>query len=107
MNEADQTATKLWEQLGGQQGTGMPLAQWVNNEVVKAKTSGTYKQGMSFQQLYDLNRKEVVAETKTPETVNKKFTIMGYNGYYVIGGAAAVIGLIYLASKHFKKQTNG
>lgn len=98
---SDPTVNALWQQHG----SSMPLAQWVNNEVVKAKTSGAYKQGMTFKQIFDANRKGGKSDTSTKSVSGKKFLIAGMNGYYVIGGALALAGIIYLAVKHYKSKS--
>lgn len=103
-----QTAKQLWAQYG----SGTNFAQWVNNEVVKAKTSGVYKKSMSFQDIVQANLKKANtdnmsnAPSPTSDTPTKKpFTIAGYNGYLVLGGAAlAIAGLIYAGTKFFKKK---
>ncbi len=127
---AMQTASSLWQRYG----KSMPFGQWVNNEVVKVKSSGLYKDGMTFKQVVETNLKEAGIEIEafnTPPGTNippasptggvgatanagvtakvgekQPFRIGGYNGYVVVGGIVlAVGGLIYLGTK-FMKSTS-
>ena len=104
--ESIKYASKLWRTHGN----GVPFGEWVNNEVVKAKQAGIWKQGMSFKDIFDANRPSDT-DTEKESSVSKdvasgknQFLIAGKNGYKVLAVTALVIaGIVYLVKQSKNK----
>ena len=101
------TANQLWKQYG--KPLNIPFATWLNDEMMKAKSTGVYKEGMRIDEIVKSNRAGSSgagqgdgAESDSNGKTIKPFQIGGLNGYAVLGVTVVLLGLgIYWASGKF------
>lgn len=109
------SANQLWAMYG--QPLGIPFKTWINTEVMKAKATGIYKDGMNINDIVNGNRAISSGTQQTDQTTSasgskddssgKQFKLMGVNGYVMV--VVAVIGLgalIYWGSGKLVKANN-
>lgn len=101
------SANQLWKKNS----KGKPFKQWLSDEVMKAKNSSWYKEGMNIAEIVQGN----IDNTGTGEpnsldnrgkAESKPFKIMGMNGWVVvIGGIAVVTTGVILYNKYKKSKS--
>jgi len=91
------TANQLWKKYG----QDVPFRVWLDNQVLKAKASSWYKDGMTISQIVEGNK--LADESKTTAPKKEGFKIGGMNGYLVIGGVVVLATVGYLIYRNSKK----
>jgi len=90
------TANQLWKKYG----QDIPFRSWLDNQIIKAKSSSWFKEGMSISEIVEGNK----SNSKSSEVnKNKDFKIAGMNGYAVIGGIVIVSIIGYVIYKRVNK----
>jgi len=100
------SANQLWKEYGEPQ--NIPFKTWIEQQVMTAKGSSWYKQGMSMNEIVKGNKENstiVNPTTTAKETDSKKpFLIMGMNGIVVISVSVVAIALgVYFLNKSKNK----
>lgn len=90
------TANQLWKKYG----QDVPFRSWLDNQIIKAKSSGWYKEGMSISEIVEGNKN---TNQLNPDKPNQSFKIAGMNGFVVIGSVIVVGILGYLIYKRVNK----
>ncbi len=95
------SANQLWKQYGKPK--NIPFTNWLNDEVMKAKSTGAYREGMKIDEIVKANRAgstvNPLANPQDDAKPTKSFQIGGLNGYAVLGVVVVILGIgIYLAS---------
>jgi len=91
------TANQLWKKYA----IDIPFKVWIDNQVLKAKASSWYKDGMNISEIVEGNIK--ADESKKITSTTKGFKLAGMNGYLVIGGILVLATVAYVIYRKSKK----
>lgn len=101
------SANQLYKQYG--QPLNIPFNNWIEQQMLKAKASNWYQEGMTIAEIVRKNLEDSINNEvnviKDIEKETKPFKILGMNGYAVLTvSALAIIGtVVYIKSKASNK----